>query len=103
MASKRWTVFGLEDLIDFRCSPQVALDLVSPILTIEIKAALFSLPADKCPGPDGYTMELYHATWSIFGNDMLQQYSLSSSMVLCPEVSMPPFLHSYQNMRMLRE
>lgn len=35
----------------------------------EIKREVFALPANKTPGPDGYTGEFFRKTWNILGDD----------------------------------
>lgn len=40
-----------------------------PIMDKEIKDALFSIPDDKAPGPDGYTSLFFKSAWSIVGKD----------------------------------
>lgn len=37
----------------------------------EIKAAVFSLPADKSPGPDGFSMGFYQEFWEVIRFDLL--------------------------------
>lgn len=36
----------------------------------EIKVAVFSINANKAPGPDGFSASFYHAYWSIIGADV---------------------------------
>lgn len=61
----------LSDLLDYRCSDTEAASLVGPVQAEEIKEALFSMPANKAPGPDGYPMEFYKAAWSVVGKDLV--------------------------------
>lgn len=37
----------------------------------EICKALFSMPNNKSPGPDGYTCEFFKSEWSIVGKDFV--------------------------------
>lgn len=36
---------------------------------LEIKKVLFSMPKNKSPGPDGYTVEFFIKAWPVFGKD----------------------------------
>lgn len=46
------------------------LFLCRPFLDEEIKEAIFSIPEDKSPGPDGYTSGFYKAGWSTIGKEV---------------------------------
>ncbi|XP_024006528.1 uncharacterized protein LOC112083036 [Eutrema salsugineum] len=61
----------IRDLIDYRCSPVDQQNLVAEVTESEIKAVLFSLAANKSPGPDGYTVEFFKECWPIIGKDMV--------------------------------
>ena len=61
----------LSDLLDYHCSDTEAASLVGPVQAEEVKEALFSMPANKAPGPDGYPMEFYKAAWSVVGKDLV--------------------------------
>ena len=37
----------------------------------EVKAAIFSLPTDKAPSPDGFTGKFFKSCWEIIKNDAL--------------------------------
>lgn len=68
------TIFGVEnlrDLIEYHCPLEAAALLIKPFTDAEIKQVLFSMPANKAPGPDGYTAEFYKAAWPIIGPDFL--------------------------------
>lgn len=45
--------------------------MVDPIIGTEIMDALFSLPASKARGPDGFTMEFYKAAWPVIRTDFI--------------------------------
>ena len=47
------------------------LSLNLPITDEDIKAALFSIPDNKSPGPDGYNAYFFKHCWSIIGTDFL--------------------------------
>lgn len=38
----------------------------------EIKAALWSIPPEKSPGPDGYGSGFYRVAWPIIGSDVIK-------------------------------
>lgn len=41
------------------------------VLAGEIKEVIFSMPANKAPGPDDYPMEFYKASWQVVGKDFV--------------------------------
>jgi len=45
------------------------MQLEREVSTEEIREVLFSMPSDKSPGPDGYTVEFLKATWPIVKRD----------------------------------
>ena len=47
----------LRELLDYKCSFDDAALLMRPVSANEIKDTLFSMPANKAPGPDGFPME----------------------------------------------
>ncbi|CAN7118348.1 unnamed protein product [Brassica rapa subsp. narinosa] len=62
----------LKDLLKFECSAQDAAMLISEVSAEMIQKVLFSMAADKSPGPDGYNAEFFRATWAITGGDFVQ-------------------------------
>lgn len=61
----------LANLIHYRCSGVEAASLVRPIQGDEIKAVLFSMPANKAPGPYEFPMEFYKVAWPIVERDFI--------------------------------
>ena len=47
-------------------------DLALPFSIDEIKTAIESMPADKAPGPDGYTMAFFTSCWDIINPDLMR-------------------------------
>ncbi|XP_013624393.1 PREDICTED: uncharacterized protein LOC106330483 [Brassica oleracea var. oleracea] len=72
MAVSPCTTPELQDLLPFRCSNTQIQALETPVLDDEITRTLFSLPKDKCSGPDGYNVEFMRASWSIVGKDVCE-------------------------------
>lgn len=62
---------SLAELLSFRCSDLHKLNLVKTVSEEEIITTVFALPLDKCPGPDGYSVEFFRASWSIVGSDVV--------------------------------
>ncbi|XP_010424208.1 PREDICTED: uncharacterized protein LOC104709265 [Camelina sativa] len=54
--------------------PKVTQDmnnmLTQPVTDQEIKAAVFSIGADRAPGHDGFTAAFYQQFWELIGNDI---------------------------------
>lgn len=61
----------LEDILDYRCTSEDAARLTTPVSAEEVRDALFSMPANKAPGPDGFPMEFYKAAWTVVGKDLI--------------------------------
>ncbi|KAL9240981.1 hypothetical protein vseg_015142 [Gypsophila vaccaria] len=55
-----------------RCSEESGNRLLMPITRKEIKEALFSIPDNKSPGPDGYTSKFFKDAWATIGEDMIE-------------------------------
>ena len=61
----------IADLVDFRCSNEAKTMLMQPVEVSEITETLFSMPANKAPGLDGFPMEFYKAAWPVIGKDFI--------------------------------
>lgn len=65
-----------QDLLSYRCSPEMKQSMVKFPYVEEIKKVMFKLNANKAPGPDGFTSAFYKVTWGIIGlevtNSILQ-------------------------------
>ncbi|XP_048492230.1 uncharacterized protein LOC125493185 [Beta vulgaris subsp. vulgaris] len=46
--------------------------LTRPYTAQEVKLALFSIPGDKSPGPDGYGTHFFRDTWDVLGEEITQ-------------------------------
>lgn len=62
----------LKDLLNFDCSEENRNMLVGEVSAELIRKVVFSMAADKSPGPDGFTVEFFRATWGITGGDVVQ-------------------------------
>lgn len=65
------SVEDLKMLLNYNCSDEDRNMLTRGVTAEEIKKVLFSMAADKSPGPDGYTSEFFKASWSIIGGDFV--------------------------------
>ncbi|KAJ7009375.1 hypothetical protein NC653_000139 [Populus alba x Populus x berolinensis] len=83
-------------------------DLEQPVTNEEIKTALFSIPDDKAPGPDGFTSLFFKKSWSIIGADFMRavsyffEYSIihrcinATRISLVPKVENPACMDDYR-------
>ena len=65
----------LRNLLPFRCSDLQQDYLKRPVTAAEIKATLFTMPLNKSPGPDGYSVEFIRASWDTVGEDIINDVS----------------------------
>ncbi|XP_013624949.1 PREDICTED: uncharacterized protein LOC106331168 [Brassica oleracea var. oleracea] len=65
----------LQDLLPFRCSELQQAYLSRTVLEPEIKGTIFSMPTNKSPGPDGYSIEFIRASWDVVGPDIINAVS----------------------------
>ncbi|XP_074299212.1 uncharacterized protein LOC141630265 [Silene latifolia] len=56
--------------------------LLRPVTDNEIMQSIFSISADKSPGPDGYTSQFYRDSWAIVGQDVCAAVKDSSTLVI---------------------
>lgn len=79
-----YSVSHIQGIHPFRCNSFLILQLSHFPINEEIKDALFSLPINKAPGPDGFTMEFFVTSWDLVGNDIIKavkDFFFSSSML----------------------
>lgn len=65
------SVEAIGELISFRCSEGDKSLLVKEITEEEVRNVVNSMPSDKTPGPDGYTVEFFKEAWQIVGKDVM--------------------------------
>uniref|UniRef100_A0A803PM67 Reverse transcriptase domain-containing protein n=1 Tax=Cannabis sativa TaxID=3483 RepID=A0A803PM67_CANSA len=53
-----------------RLNNEQQLRLIKPFSNKEIKGALFSIPSNKSPGPDGFNSEIFKVLWSEIGTEV---------------------------------
>ena len=81
---------------------EAQLQLRAPFTGKDIKAAMFSIPNLKSPGPDGFNCGFFKTNWQLIGDmacDTIQLFFQTShmpshfgqtKMILLPEVPNPP-------------
>lgn len=91
-----------------RISDESRSSLLLPITDDEIKSALFSIPDNKSPGPDGYNAFFFKHCWSIIGAEFIaavRYFFTTSSMPRCvnatrialvPKVENPSCMPDYR-------
>ncbi|KAG7536993.1 Zinc knuckle CX2CX4HX4C [Arabidopsis suecica] len=76
--------FGVvEEVIQPKISLAMNDSLIGIPVVKEIKEAVFSINANKAPGPDGFSASFYQAYWSIIGDDVsrdIQSFFLSNTL-----------------------
>lgn len=65
----------IQDLLSFQCSNIQQAYLSRNVLEAEIKATIFSMPMNKSPGPDGYSIEFIRSAWDTVGGDIIAAVS----------------------------
>lgn len=65
------SVEDLRSLLNYECTGEDRSMLIGVVTTEEVRKVLFSMAADKSPGPDGYTSEFFKASWAITGRDFV--------------------------------
>lgn len=73
-AVNSFSVEHIKQLQPFRCDATLSLQLNSIPTNEEIKAAVFSLPCNKAPGPDNFTVEFYISSWDLVGDDLIRSF-----------------------------
>lgn len=63
------TVSELQEIVPFRCSNEERSSLIRPVTEEEIREVLFHMQSNKSPGPDGYSVEFFKASWSVIAKD----------------------------------
>lgn len=95
-------------LFPLRIPASKTASLVQPITDDEIKMALFSIPDNKAPGPDGFTALFFKRCWHIIGVEFIAaiKYCFRQSSIPCcvnttrialvPKVENPACMDDYR-------
>lgn len=65
------SVLELQDLLPFRCNDTQRLELQKSVTAEEVQSAVFAMPLNKSPGPDGYSVDFFRASWGTVGTDVV--------------------------------
>ncbi|XP_024009751.1 uncharacterized protein LOC112084866 [Eutrema salsugineum] len=76
-------------IVEEAISPSVSTEINEQLIVIpspeEIKRAVFSIHADKAPGPDGFSASFFHSNWDTVGPEIVTEIQeFFSSGVLPP-------------------
>ncbi|XP_074315004.1 uncharacterized protein LOC141651181 [Silene latifolia] len=73
--------------------------LIAPLTDAEIKEAMFDIPGNKAPGPDGYSSQFFKDTWHIVGKDVSgairDAFSKSKVLKQCDRKSIELMLNAF--------
>lgn len=61
----------LKGILNFECEEIDKMMLIQDVTEEDIKQVLFKMACGKSPGPDGYTMEFYKASWPVIGKEVV--------------------------------
>lgn len=102
----------IEETVNLALSPMVTTEenevLIKLPTPLEIKEAVFSIHADKAPGPDGFLASFFHSNWDNIGGDIVKEIQevfltgeLPDSMnethvCLIPKVQSPKTVSEYR-------
>ncbi|XP_021970148.1 uncharacterized protein LOC110865195 [Helianthus annuus] len=59
-----------QELFSKRLNDDDALHMIRPVMSQEVKLAMFSIGNDKAPGPDGFSAAFFKSAWDIIGLDV---------------------------------
>lgn len=79
------SVEELQELLPFRCSNEERTLLIKQVTKEEIRDVLMGMPSNKSPGPDGFTVEFFKASWNIVGEDFTTAVLLFFSKGFLPK------------------
>lgn len=65
------SVAEIQSLISFRCPQEINPQLLAIPSHLEIQETLRSMPKNKAPGLDGFSVEFYLEAWDIVGEDVV--------------------------------
>lgn len=65
------SVERIRELNPFRCSSALAAQLTAIPTLEEVTSTIFSLPRNKAPGPDGFTIDFFITSWGLVGPSLI--------------------------------
>lgn len=78
------SVSEIQTLVRYRCSEEVANELIKLPSEEEIQAVIRAMPKNKASGPDGFAAEFYWEAWEVVGKDTIgaiQNFFVSGRML----------------------
>nr|GEW63851.1 hypothetical protein [Tanacetum cinerariifolium] len=102
------SAFNTDNLFPTTLNGNEALNMVSDIISQEMKSAMFSMGNDKSLGPNGFTAAFFKGTWDIIGvdaikavkefftNDSLLKELNHTIIALIPKVNSPARVTHYR-------
>lgn len=67
-----FSIGEIRELVQFRCLPGLADQLLKIPSVEDIKSSIASMPKNKAPGPDGFPVEFFLEAWEVVGQDTIR-------------------------------
>ena len=78
-------------IVEQALEPKVSVEENEELIAIpnasEIKAAIFSIHADKAPGLDGFSASFFHSNWEVIGADIVMEIQFFTTGTVPPKIN----------------
>lgn len=77
----------MEQALEPKVSVEENEELIAIPNASEIKAAIFSIHADKAPGLDGFSASFFHSNWEVIGADIVMEIQFFTTGTVPPKIN----------------